>query len=112
SRAHEPIFRVTTGESDTTNAAESGVRTVGRSSHIVSWVENVFAMAATTYPVVNNQRQYNFTRIMATVRNVLRPALTYHAVATDAISGITAIAAVMSRRTGRLLTTMISSSQT
>src|SRR5438128_5224917 len=88
------------------------MRTVGRSSYVVSWVENVFAMAATTHAVVNNERQHNFTRSMATVRNVLRPALPYHAIATDPISGIAAVAAVMSRCTASLLTTMISSSQT
>jgi hypothetical protein len=69
-------------------------------------------MAATAHAVVDNQRQHNFTRSMATVRNVLRPALAYHAVATDSIPGIAAMVAVMSRCTASLLATMISRSQT
>src|SRR5439155_14296462 len=106
------VFRVATCEIDTANAAESDVRAVGCSSHIVSRVENVFAMAATTHAVVDNQRQHNFTRGVATICNVLRPPLAYHAVATHSIPGIAATVAVMSRCTARLLATMISRSQT
>src|SRR5437764_15484517 len=49
---------------------------------------------------------------MATIRNVLRPALAYHAIATHSIPGIAAMVAVMSRCTASLLATMISRSQT
>src|SRR5438270_11323701 len=69
-------------------------------------------MSATTHAVVNNQRHHNFTRSVETIRNVLRPALAYHAIATDSISGIAATVAAMSHRTPILLATMISSGQT
>ena len=69
-------------------------------------------MVAATHAVVDNQRQHNFTRSMVTIRNVLRPALAYHAIAADSIPGIAAMVTIMSRCTASLLATMISRSQT
>jgi hypothetical protein len=87
------------------------MRTIGRSSHLISRVEDILAMAAITHTVIYDERQDNFTRSVPTIRNVLRPALAYHAIATDPISEIGAMVAAMSNRTPSLLATMISSGQ-
>ena len=69
-------------------------------------------MAAIAHAVINDERQDNFTRSTVTISNVLRPALTYHAIAIDPISRIAAMAAVMPHCPASLLATMVSSSQT
>ena len=98
---------IAAGKIDAANAAEPRMRTVSRSSHIVITVENIFAMAATTYAIVDDERHDNGTGGALAIRNVLCPGLRSYSITTHSSSRIAAIAAMMADGPGSLLTTMI-----
>jgi hypothetical protein len=82
------------------------MRTESRSGEIVGWIKNIPAMTATAHTVIDDEREYDIACAALAVGNVLRPAALPHAVAINARSGITSIAAIVSDRAVSLITAM------